>query len=146
MVHCLMARIFTSWETSTVETLASWFSHPAVLWGCGIFSVIAVVSSIVLVPRYLAKLPRDYLVKDEQHDDAGVAWRVARNALGVVLVVLGVLMLILPGQGILTLLVGVLLVDFPGKHKLVQRLLGKPKVLGVVNKLRAHRGSPPLAT
>lgn len=141
-----MALVFTSWEASTVQTLESWFSHPAVLWGCGIFSVIAVVSSIVLVPRYLAKLPRDYLTKDEQRSDASVAGRVARNLLGVVLVVLGVLMLLLPGQGILTLLVGVLLVDFPGKHKLVQRLLGRPKVLGVVNKLRARHGSPPLAT
>jgi hypothetical protein len=141
-----MALVFTSWEASTVQTLESWFSHPAVLWGCGIFSVIAVVSSIVFVPRYLAKLPRDYLTKDEQRSDAGVAGRVARNLLGVVLVVLGVLMLILPGQGILTLLVGVLLVDFPGKHKLVQRLLGRPKVLRVVNKLRARHGSPPLAT
>jgi hypothetical protein len=75
-----------------------------------------------------------------------MAWRVARNLLGVVLVLLGVLMLVLPGQGILTLLVGVLLVDFPGKHKLVQRLLSRPKVLGIVNKLRTHRGSPPLAT
>jgi hypothetical protein len=129
-----------------VQTLASWFSHPAVLWGCVIFSVIAVVCSIVLVPRYLASLPRDFLVKDSHADHAGMAWRVARNLLGVVLVLLGVLMLVLPGQGILTLLVGVLLVDFPGKHKLVQRLLSRPKVLGIVNKLRTHRGSPPLAT
>jgi hypothetical protein len=141
-----MALVFTSWEASTVQTLESWFSHPAALWGCGIFSVLAVLSSIVLVPRYLAKLPRDYLVKDEQRQDGGVAARIARNVLGVVLIVLGVLMLILPGQGILTLLVGVLLVDFPSKHKLVQRLLGRPKVLGVVNKLRAHHGRPPLAT
>ncbi len=128
-----------------MQTLESWFSHPAVLWGCGIFSVIAVVSSIILVPRYLARLPRDYLIKDQQNG-ASVAGRVARNVLGVALVVLGVLMLVLPGQGILTLLVGVLLVDFPGKHKLVQRLLGRPKVLGIVNKLRVRHGSPPLAT
>lgn len=128
-----------------VDALKSWFSQPAVLWGCGIFSVIAVACSIVLVPRYLAKLPRDYLTNQNQPDHASVAWRIARNVLGVALTLLGVLMLILPGQGILTLLVGVLLVDFPGKHKLVQRLLGRPKVLKIVNKLRARHGSPPLA-
>lgn len=146
VAHCLMALVFTSWEASTVETLQSWFSQPAVLWGCGIFSVIAVACSIVLVPRYVAKLPRDYLTNEDRPDDAGVAWRIARNVLGITLAVLGVLMLILPGQGILTLLVGVLLVDFPGKHKLAQRLLRRPKVLKVVNKLRARHGSPPLAT
>jgi hypothetical protein len=67
-----------------------------------------------------------------------------RNALGVVLVALGIAMLLLPGQGLLTVLVGLLLVDFPGKQKLIRRLLARPKILGVVNKLRAHRNAPPL--
>jgi hypothetical protein len=129
-----------------VDAISSWFSHPALLWGLGIFSVVAVVASVLLVPRYLASLPQDFLVRDAHQDGGSMAWRVARNVLGVLLVVLGVLMLILPGQGLLTLLVGVMLVDFPGKLKLVQRLLGRPKVLGIVNKLRAKRGSPPLTT
>lgn len=72
-------------------------------------------------------------------------WRVLRNVLGVVLVLLGIAMLLLPGQGLITLLVGVLLVDFPGKQRLVQRILGRPKVLSVVNKLRARHGAPPMA-
>jgi hypothetical protein len=70
---------------------------------------------------------------------------VLRNLLGVLLVLLGIAMLLLPGQGLLTLLVGLLLIDFPGKHQLVVRLLTRPKVLSVVNKLRAHRGAAPLA-
>jgi hypothetical protein len=35
-------------------------------------------------------------------------------------------------------------VDFPGKHALVRRLMSKPKVLSLVNKLRSHRGAAPL--
>jgi hypothetical protein len=127
-----------------VSTISSWFSHPALLWGLGIFSVVAVVASVLLVPRYLASLPPDYLVNDAKRDEGGMAWRIARNALGVVLVLLGIAMLLLPGQGLITLLVGVLLVDFPGKQKLVRRLLGRPKVLRVVNKMREKRGSAPL--
>jgi hypothetical protein len=129
-----------------VDALSSWFSHPGLLWGLGIFSVVAVVASVLLVPRYLASLPQDFLVSDAQQEGGSMAWRVARNLLGVLLVVLGILMLLLPGQGLLTLLVGVMLVDFPGKLKLVRRLLGRPKVLRIVNKLRAKRGSPPLTT
>lgn len=124
-----------------MDTLESWFDSPALLWGLGAFSVLAVVCSIILVPRYLAKLPKDFLTAGD-HEQHSLAWRIVRNALGVVLVLLGVAMLLLPGQGLITLLVGVLLVDFPGKRRLVQRILGRPKILGIVNKMRAKRGSP----
>jgi Na+/H+ antiporter NhaD/arsenite permease-like protein len=128
-----------------IQTLKSWLSQPAVEWGLGIFSVLAVLASLVLVPRFLARLPRDYLSHDESSDRHSLPLRILRNLLGVVLVLLGIAMLLLPGQGLLTLLVGVLLVDFPGKHALVVRGLRRPKVLALVNKLRAHRGAQPLA-
>ena len=125
------------------HTLSSWLSHPVVDLCLVAFSVIAVVASLVLVPRFLAKLPPDYL-RAEAPPSPSMPLRILRNLLGIVLVLLGVAMLLLPGQGLLTLLVGVLLVDFPGKHRLVVRLLSRPKVLALVNKLRGHRGSPPL--
>ena len=126
------------------HTLSSWLSHPVVDVCLVVFSVVAVVASLVLVPRFFAKLPADYLRAQAPPAHASMAVRILRNLLGIALVVLGVAMLLLPGQGLLTLLVGVLLVDFPGKHRLVVRALSRPKVLAIVNKLRAHRGSPPL--
>ena len=127
-----------------ISTLSSWLSHPAVDWSLGIFSVFAILASIVLVPRFLATLPPDYLQAGRQVQAPSLLLRVLRNLLGVLLVLLGVAMLVLPGQGLLTLLVGLLLVDFPGKHQLICRILSRPKVLSVVNKLRGHRGAPPL--
>jgi len=131
-----------------IRALSSWLSHPAVAWGLGIFSVLAALVSIVLVPRFLATLPPDYLrsVAAPASTPVAMPLRILRNLLGVVLVLLGLAMLVLPGQGLLTLLVGVLLVDFPGKHALVVRTLSRPKLLALVNKLRSHRGSPPLLT
>jgi hypothetical protein len=126
-----------------IHTLSSWLSDPVVDVCLVVFSVAAVGASLVLVPRFLAKLPADYL-RSEAGQTLSMPMRVLRNLLGMVLVLLGVAMLLLPGQGLLTLLVGVLLVDFPGKHRLVVRLLSRPKVLALVNKLRGHRGSPPL--
>ena len=35
----------------------------------------------------------------------------------------GILMLVLPGQGLLTILVGLMLSDYPGKFKLEKELL-----------------------
>ena len=126
------------------HTLTSWFSNPVVDGCLVVFSLLAVLASIVLVPRFLASLPPDYLKSDQAPRPHSVLLRVLRNVLGVLLVLLGIAMLLLPGQGLLTLLVGLLLVDVPGKHQLVVRLLGKPKVLSIVNKLRQHRGAAPL--
>ena len=126
-----------------IEALKDLLASTAVQCGLVAFSVLAVVASIVLVPRFLAKLPPNYLQKGEEPKHS-LPLRILRNVLGALLVALGVAMLVLPGQGLLTLLVGLLLVDFPGKHELVRRLMSKPKVLSLVNKLRSHHGAGPL--
>lgn len=132
-------------QPSMIHWLIDCFKDPAVEWGLGIFSVLAVIASVLLVPRFLASLPANYLQAQWHAPPKSALLRVGRNVLGVVFVVLGIAMLLLPGQGLLTLLVGLLLVDFPGKHRLVTRVLSRPKVLSVVNKLRAHKNAPPLA-
>jgi hypothetical protein len=53
-------------------------------------------------------------------------------------------MLVLPGQGLLTLIVGVLMMNFPGKRRLQRRVLAIPAVLNAVNALRKRTGEPPL--
>jgi len=131
-------------DATMLRDVWSFLMHPAVLSGLAAFSVVAVVVSVLLVPRYLATLPPDFLVNGHRPEPAPLAFRIARNAFGCVLALLGLLMLVLPGQGLLTLLVGVMLVDFPGKYRLVQRVLARPNVLRVVNRLRALRNSPPL--
>jgi hypothetical protein len=69
---------------------------------------------------------------------------VLRNLAGVVLLLFGVLMLVLPGQGLLTILFGLILLDAPGKRLLVNRLLMRPRVFSIVNSLRQRFGVPPL--
>jgi hypothetical protein len=125
------------------SALSSWLSHPPLLWGLGCFSVLAVLASVLLVPRYLASLPPDYL-HGKSRDSASLPFKIARNALGVVLVLLGIAMLLLPGQGVITLLVGLLLIDFPGKQRVIRRVLGRPKILILVNKLRTRHQVAPL--
>jgi len=125
-----------------LSTLSRWFENPVVDGCLLVFSLAAVLASVLLVPRFLARLPSDYLRKPVQHR-ASLFLRVLRNVAGWLLVLLGVAMLVLPGQGLLTLLVGLMLVDLPGKHQLIVKLLSRPKVLSVVNKLRArhHAGA-----
>jgi hypothetical protein len=125
--------------------LSRGLSHPAWNWGLAAFSLVSVLASLVFVPRVLARLPRDYLQSPPGPAGHPLLLRVLRNLLGVVLLLLGLAMLLLPGQGLLTLLVGCLLVDFPGKHGLIVRALRRPSVLSIVNKLRERHGAPPLA-
>jgi hypothetical protein len=64
--------------------------------------------------------------------------------IGFVLLAAGIAMLVLPGQGILTMLIGISLVDFPGKRQLERKLIGQPAVLNAINKMRQRFGQPPL--
>ena len=56
----------------------------------------------------------------------------------------GIAMLVLPGQGLLTLLVGFLLIDFPGKYRFEKWLVARRWVLQPINWLRLRRHQMPL--
>ena len=69
-----------------------------------------------------------------------------KNALGIVLVVAGIAMLVLPGQGILTILAGILLLNFPGRHRFEHWIVSRPPVFRSINWLRRRNGQPPLVS
>ena len=70
--------------------------------------------------------------------------RIGKNALGVVFVLAGVAMILLPGQGVLTILLGIMLTEFPGKYRFERWLVRRRAVLGAINWLRERAGRPPL--
>ncbi|MBK6694142.1 MAG: hypothetical protein IPG50_18340 [Myxococcales bacterium] len=72
--------------------------------------------------------------------------RFFRNILGIVVVLVGVVLAVpgVPGQGLLTIAVGLVLLDVPGKRKLERKVLGHPRVLATINKMRARARTAPL--
>ena len=68
----------------------------------------------------------------------------AKNLLGYLLIVVGIAMLLLPGQGVLTMLLGFIMVDLPGKYRFEQWLVARPLVLRSINMLRRRAGREPL--
>jgi len=74
---------------------------------------------------------------------SGVTLFLVRNLLGLLLLLAGIAMLFLPGQGLLTILMGVLLISFPGKDKLVDNLVCRPKIQQSMDWFRKKRGKPP---
>jgi hypothetical protein len=64
--------------------------------------------------------------------------------LGAILVAAGLAMLMLPGQGILTILIGLGVMNFPGKYRLERWIISRPTVLKAVNWIRSKSHHPPL--
>jgi len=123
-------------------------NHAALLSGLVLFSVATVLFSLVAVPVAFIMLPPDYLTRPEQSGGPagwmrGVYW-VVKNIVGWVFIIAGAIMLLIPGQGLLTILIGLLLIHFPGKRKLIKKVMGRPNILKVVNSIRMKAGTEPL--
>ena len=121
-----------------------------VLWALGIFSAISFVGSLIAIPVVVARLPVDHFVAPHEAADWVASdarrrgWLVLKNLLGVLLIIGGLMMLVLPGQGVLTVLLGVALTDFPGKWKLMRALARRPNVMKALNWMRERAKQPPL--
>lgn len=126
--------------------------HEVLLWWLSAASVLMFVGSLLAVPWLIVRIPADYFCRQHhyaerarpRHPVLRVAFVALKNLIGVMLILAGVAMLVLPGQGILTIVVGVLFVDFPGKFALERRLAGQPAVLRGLNWIRARAARPPL--
>lgn len=122
------------------------------LWWAGGLSVFLLLLSSVAVPLVLIWLPADYFTAERRHSarfsDRHPALRYSalliKNLLGLILVLAGIAMLVLPGQGLLSILVGLLLLDFPGKYHLERRLVSQPRILSAANWLRRKARRPDL--
>src|SRR3954470_24063305 len=110
-------------------------------------SLVCCVVSIAVATWAVRRLPADYLLHDPGGAEVPSCSRASlllRNLFGGVLLLLGVLMLILPGQGLLTIVAALAVMSFRSKRRLQQRLLGRPHVLALINRLRRRSGLPPL--
>ena len=104
--------------------------------------------TLLLVPWLVIQLPADYfhesyrptLLWGVAHPVLRALLNLGKNLLGLIVLLMGVAMLVLPGQGILTIVTGLLLMDFPGKYRFERWLVHKGPVLHLVNWLRQRAG------
>jgi len=119
-------------------------NNHGLLWLLGIVSVFTFIATLVIVPWLVIKIPTDYFSPHKRHvmpwreEHPVVRWTLLliKNLLGAVLLLLGLGMLLFPGQGLLTMLVGVILLDFPGKFRFERWIISKKPILRTVNWLR----------
>lgn len=126
-----------------VHVIGRWLAeHPGLVAGVAVGSAALLLVGLVALPWVLIRLPDDHYLRPPARRHPAL-WAL-RNAFGVVVLLAGAAMLVLPGQGLLTLLAGLMLVDFPGKRRLEVRLLRRPSVRAAVDRIRARAGRGPL--
>jgi hypothetical protein len=128
----------------------SWFEANSTLLGAAfVLSIASLVLVLLLLPVIVVRLDADHFAPDRvlRPQRRGAVWFVfhlGKNLLGVVFVLVGVALLLLPGQGLLTILIGLLMLDFPGKQTLERRIVARPAILAFLNRMRVRAGRPPL--
>lgn len=126
--------------------------HTWVYW-LSASSIVMFIITLVAIPVAVVRLPRDYFIHQDEPNGkqpanlfARTAILIVRNCIGVILIVAGILMLFLPGQGLLTLLFGLSLLEFPGKTRFMHKILGRINtrpVIARMNTLRRYFKRPP---
>ena len=136
-----------------INTLFSWFlNHPSVLAWLGAASVFIFLFSMLGISWFIAQIPEDYFLaekrKSSKMKENNPLLRLfllcGKNLLGICLIAGGILMIVLPGQGLLTIITGLLLVNYPGKFKLEQKIVSIPSVFRALNWVRVKAKKSPL--
>jgi len=120
-------------------------------WWITIASLAMLLGALIAIPLVVIQLPADYFVHPRRaasrlrrRSRLWLIALVAKNLLGLAFLLLGALMLVLPGQGLLTLLLAAALLDFPGKFRLQRWVIARQGVLDSLNWIRRRAGKPPL--
>lgn len=121
--------------------------HASVLAWMSVVSLAGVVFGLLGVSRLVCWLPSNYFIGFENPKTAPKLFRpqiqIAKNLAGGILVCLGLVMLIVPGQGLLTLFLGLAIMNFPGKRKVIHFLIRLKTIQNSLNWIRRKKGCPP---
>lgn len=136
-----------------IETFTAFYkAHQFVLDIVGGISAIVFFASILSLPFLVSLIPTDYfqypkpyrVLRTHKHPVIRVLIVSAKNIAGWLLIFSGIVMLVLPGQGLITLFIGLILINFPGKRKVECKLIGNQRIFRSINWLRAKRNKEPL--
>jgi hypothetical protein len=135
------------------ESLSAWAdSNEALLWWLFAASIALVLVTPIAIVWAVLRLPPDYFTAQrrrplgswQDHPLLRPLLLLGKNLLGIVLLVAGLVMLVVPGQGLLSIAVALVLLDFPGKFRLERWLATRPPVWRSLNWLRKRFARPPL--
>jgi hypothetical protein len=127
-------------------------AHQYLLGWIGVISLLVFSLSLLSLPWFVAMIPEDYFLSQKRNqtilkNESFGIWIIIfilKNSIGLLLVTGGILMLFLPGQGVLTIIAGLIMTDYPGKFELERRIVSNKKILEKLNWLRNKANQPSL--
>ena len=140
---------------SISEKIISWSSmNTDLLFLLGSLSIFILIISVFMMVLIISFLPEDYFksenrnlissVQNSRYPLLKLLVLITKNFFGILLLLSGILMLVLPGQGILTIITGLVFMDYPGKYKFERKLLRQKGVINSINWIRSRLSKPPL--
>lgn len=122
--------------------------HKTIVTTVSIISFVFFAASIIVLPIIITQLPANYFLNEKRLTAGEKAKPSAtetllagfKNIIGTLLILAGIAMLILPGQGLLTILIGFSLTNFPGKYTLERKLIARPSIFKTLNWIRHKAG------
>ena len=108
------------------------------------------VGTLIVIPLLVVRIPTNYFIRKQQHlhlknlSIARILLLIAKNITGLIFILAGIAMLVLPGQGVLTILLGIMLTNFPGKATFELQIVRQPNVLKAINWIRTRSNRPDL--
>lgn len=116
----------------------------------GTISLIIFFISLLSIKWLAAVIPEDYFIERKPSNfkiNFPISWfllTILKNIFGYLLIFGGIMMLVLPGQGILTICLGLILSNYPGKYNLERKIIRTPNILKTLNWLRKKSNKKPL--
>ena len=140
---------------SISEKIISWSSmNSDLLFLLGSLSIFILIISVFMMVLIISFLQEDYFksenrnlissVQNSRYPLLKLLVLITKNFFGILLLLSGILMLVLPGQGILTIITGLVFMDYPGKYKFERKLLRQKGVINSINWIRSRLGKPSL--
>ena len=135
------------------NSIEAWLiDYSSILMSLGGLSILILLFSIVGMGWFIAQIPENYFIHDkrqarhwnEYSSQARIAIMISKNIFGGIMLIGGLFLLILPGQGLLTMIIGLLLIDYPGKFRLEQKIISIPSVFRGLNWFRTKAKKPNL--
>lgn len=125
------------------ETLLAWI---------GSLSLLTLVVSAIVAPMIIRRMPHDYFLENGENTEAirkehpvlRLLFLILKNLVGGILFLGGIIMLLTPGQGVLTLLIGLMMMNFPGKRRFEIWLIRLGPLNRAINWIREKGGKKPL--
>lgn len=138
-------------ENQIIKNIQNLFSdyYDFFFW-LGVVSSIIFIVSLLSIGWLVSLIPSDYFINRKEskfklnYPVTWIVYTIIKNIFGYILILGGILMLILPGQGLLTIFIGLMLSNYPGKYSIEKKIIATPKILKSINWLRKKSDEPPL--